>query len=218
MVNLQDWIKRYEQAITGVFGSRVLFIGIQGSYAREEANENSDIDIVLILDQIHIHDLRTYKQILSHLPEEKRICGFVSGKEELSHWAPYDLFQFYTDTLPICGNLDDIIAKPTTEQARAALQAGACNIYHACSHNYIHAMDHTMLQALYKNAFFVIQAKLYYEQGYNCSSRREASRMCQKEDSTILETSSNPQVITDETLEKYSQILLDWTSRILCNL
>lgn len=34
------------------FGSRLLYLGLSGSYARGEATEESDIDIHLILDEL----------------------------------------------------------------------------------------------------------------------------------------------------------------------
>lgn len=66
-----------------IFGSRIWFIGLQGSYGRNEASEQSDIDVVLILDQVSAEDLHTYGKVLDSLPareksavlfQEKRNC------------------------------------------------------------------------------------------------------------------------------------------------
>lgn len=53
----------------------------------------------------------------------------------------------------------------TEEDAKQAVYIGACNLYHGCSHNYLHAMEVDMLTALYKAAFFVLQAKYFCHSG-----------------------------------------------------
>ncbi|MBQ9996427.1 MAG: nucleotidyltransferase domain-containing protein, partial [Clostridia bacterium] len=55
----------YTAKITSVFGERVRFIGIQGSQARGEANENSDIDVVLLLDRLDYADIKAYDLAVS---------------------------------------------------------------------------------------------------------------------------------------------------------
>jgi hypothetical protein len=46
---LKPWINQYIQSVKSLFSSRLLFIGLQGSYGRDEADENSDIDMWLSL-------------------------------------------------------------------------------------------------------------------------------------------------------------------------
>ncbi|MEG1968257.1 MAG: nucleotidyltransferase domain-containing protein [Clostridia bacterium] len=90
MINLQEWLCAYQKAMNTAFGNRVLFIGLQGSYARGEATEKSDLDVVLILDRVTMADLNIYKKITATLPHSELLCGFVSGKMELTHWCRHD--------------------------------------------------------------------------------------------------------------------------------
>lgn len=39
------------------FGERLLYMGLQGSWLRGEAHENSDIDIMVILDGFSVRDI-----------------------------------------------------------------------------------------------------------------------------------------------------------------
>ena len=39
------------------FGERLLYMGLQGSYLRGEAHENSDIDVMVILDRFSVQDI-----------------------------------------------------------------------------------------------------------------------------------------------------------------
>lgn len=79
-LNLETWINQYIQIVKTLFGSRLLFIGLQGSYGREEADEKSDIDLVVILDCLTVDDLKAYDDAISKLSYRDKICGFISGK------------------------------------------------------------------------------------------------------------------------------------------
>ncbi len=92
--SIDAWMEEYQRAVKERFGGRVWFIGLQGSFGRGEATEGSDIDAVLILDTVSAADLQAYGDLLDGLPQRDRVCGFVSGREELLAWEPSDLFQF----------------------------------------------------------------------------------------------------------------------------
>ena len=40
MFNLDRWLDKYIEAVDAAFGARIVFIGLQGSYARSEAHED----------------------------------------------------------------------------------------------------------------------------------------------------------------------------------
>lgn len=100
MFDLDRWLDKYIEAVDAAFGARIVFIGLQGSYARGEANEGSDIDVVLILNSLTLDDLTLYKNAIAGLEERTKICGFVSGTEELKAWDKADLFQFSATPKP----------------------------------------------------------------------------------------------------------------------
>ena len=160
-----DWMSLLRDRLLESFGDRVVFIGLQGSRARGEADDDSDIDAVVILDTLSVGDLGTYRGILDRMPHRELACGFVSGMDEIARWDPADLFQFRVDTVPILGNLDSILPPMDPDDSRRAAVAGACSIYHACVHNYVHERSPEILEALYKQARFVLRAKHYSETG-----------------------------------------------------
>ena len=94
MIDINDWMKNYLQKLDETFANRVWFVGLQGSYGRGEATETSDIDIVVILDELSAMDIHAYKDMLDTLSHRDLICGFLSGKKEIMNWEPSDLFQF----------------------------------------------------------------------------------------------------------------------------
>ncbi|WP_295093258.1 nucleotidyltransferase domain-containing protein [Ruminococcus sp.] len=165
MIDTASLIDNFISALKNTFPDRVCFVGLQGSYARGEATESSDIDIVVILDNISCEDVRRYRTMLDTLPHRDLLCGFLSDADDLRNWEVSDLFQFYYDTKPIIGTLDDIIPPITVDDIMRSVRIGVCNIYHSCVHNLIYEKDPEILKGLYKSASFVIQALWYLRSG-----------------------------------------------------
>lgn len=165
MIDIKTWIDRFSKALQETFPNRVCFIGLQGSYGRGEATDTSDIDMVVILDKLSVEDIQCYSSLLDTLPNRKLTCGFLSGKDDLMNWEISDLFQFYHDTKPIEGNLDNLLPQIDENAVNKAIKSGVCNIYHACVHNLIYEKDENILRGLYKSASFVVQAIWYRQAG-----------------------------------------------------
>ena len=75
MFNLQHWLDDYVSAVDAAFGARIEFIGLQGSYARGEEHEGSDIDVVLILDKLAPEDLALYREAIASLPQRAALLA-----------------------------------------------------------------------------------------------------------------------------------------------
>lgn len=215
MIDIENWMQEYQKIIVNNFGNRVLFIGFQGSYARKEPTERSDIDVVLILDKVNIDDLMIYKNIVEKLPHRELLCGFVSGRDEIACWSKYDLFQFYFDTIAVIGNLETIIPELTVEDAKQAVLVGACNIYHACIHNFLHTTDVDTLQLLYKSAFFVMQANQYCKTGIYVRSRSTMQEFIEEKDKPVFQVLTNQLSINQDNFQRCSEILLEWSGNLI---
>ena len=61
MVNIESYISRLRELLQARFGGRLLYVGLQGSYLRGEATDDSDIDIMVILDKLNVADLDAYR-------------------------------------------------------------------------------------------------------------------------------------------------------------
>ena len=61
MLQTEKYLQDITDFMKEAFGPRLLYVGLQGSYLRGEATENSDIDIMVVLDGLHAQDLRTYR-------------------------------------------------------------------------------------------------------------------------------------------------------------
>ena len=91
MVNIESYLSRLTQLLQDHFGSRLLYVGLQGSYLRGEANENSDIDIMVILEELTLEDMDAYRQLVHSLEEPDKSCGFICGRADLANWNPLEI-------------------------------------------------------------------------------------------------------------------------------
>ena len=188
VIELKSWMERYMDSLYETFGDRIWFVGLQGSYGRGEATENSDIDLVVILEELTAPDIYRYNKMLDTLPNRDLICGFLSGKREILHWDPSDLFQFCHDTTPIKGDLKEVLAQVDQDAVSRAIKMGACNIYHGCVHNMLYEKNEDILKGLYKAATFVIQAIAYQQTENYFRRQNDLILAVQDSEKTILET------------------------------
>ena len=188
MIDITMWMQNFLQTLNETFANRVWFVGLQGSYGRGEATENSDIDVVVILDELSAMDIQTYNIMLDSLSHRELICGFLSGKDDLMNWEPSDLFQFCYDTTPIKGNLDEVMAVIDESAVNRAIKIGACNIYHGCVHNMLHEKSEDILRGLYKSASFVVQAIAFKQTGKYICHQKELLQVVSSDEQKIIET------------------------------
>ena len=188
MIDTTTWMQSYLQKLNESFGDRVWFVGLQGSYGRNEATETSDIDMVVILDELSTIDIHTYNAMLDTMPHRELICGFFSGREEILNWEPSDLFQFCNDTTPIKGSLDEVLAVVDEAAINRAIKIGVCNVFHGCVHNMLYEKSEAVLRELYKSASFVVQAIAFRQAGRYFRRQKDLLPVVSDEERFIVET------------------------------
>ena len=213
MIDINVWMNAFIQKLNEVFANRVWFIGLQGSYGRGEATESSDIDVVMILDELSASDIKTYNDMLDTLPHRELICGFVSGKDEILNWEPSDLFQFYHDTTPIKGSLDDLLTLIDNAAIDRAVKTGAGNIYHGCVHNILHEKSEEILKGLYKAASFVVQAIVFKQTGNYFKHQSQLFQVALPEEQTIIENFLKYKNGEAVDFSEASRILFEWSKK-----
>ena len=217
MIDINVWMNDFLQQLNEVFGSRIWFVGLQGSYARSEATENSDIDVVVILDTLSASDIKAYHDMLDTLPNRELICGFVSGKDEILNWEPSDLFQFYHDTTPIKGSLDELLPPIDHIAIDRAIKIGACNIYHGCVHNMLHEKSEEILKGLYKSASFVVQAICFKQTGKYICYQTELLKTVSVKEQEVINTFLDMKNGKAVDFQEKSELLVAWTQRWIEN-
>ena len=191
MIDITAWTQKFLQKLNKTFEDRVWFVGLQGSYSRGEATQTSDIDIVVILDELSAADIQTYNEMLDTLSHRELICGFLSDKNDIMKWEPSDLFQFCYDTTPIKGSLDEVMTFVDEQAVDRAIKIGACNIYHGCVHNMLHEKSEDILESLYKSASFVVQAIVYKQTGNYIRHQEKLLAVASTDEKAVINTFLN---------------------------
>ena len=205
MIDIATWMDGFLKAVNELFGNRVLFVGLQGSYGRGEARDTSDIDIVVIFDKLSFTDIQKYNTMLDSLPNRKLICGFISGKDELMNWEPSDLFQFYYELLAV---IDETAVN-------RAIKIGVCNIYHGCVHNMLHEKSEDILKGLYKSASFVVQAIVFKQTGKYIKRQSELRDVVSADERVIVDTFLNLKNGGTKDFNSMSEVLFDWSKKYI---
>ena len=213
MMDIKKWMNTFLNAVNATFTNRIWFVGLQGSYGRGEATETSDIDVVIILDQLSATDIQAYNAMLDGLPYRELICGFLSGKDELLNWEPSDLFQFYYDTTAIKGSLDELLPLLDKAAIERAIKIGACNIYHGCVHNMLHEKSEDILRGLYKSASFVVQAIAFMQTGKYVKYQKDLLGVVPAEEKLIVDTFLKLKNGEPAELGTMSDILFAWAQK-----
>ena len=213
MIDITNWMQSFLQVLNETFANRVWFVGLQGSYGRGEATETSDIDMVVILDELSIKDIQTYNDMLDNLPHRELICGFLSDKNDIMNWEPSDLFQFCHDTTPIKGSLDEVMAVVDESAVSRAIKIGACNIYHGCVHNMLHEKSEDILRGLYKSASFVVQAIAFKQTGNYISHQKDLLQAVSSDELPIVETFLNLKNGGAVEFNLMSELLFAWSKK-----
>jgi predicted nucleotidyltransferase len=213
VIDISTWMQDFLQTLNEAFANRVWFVGLQGSYGRGEATKTSDIDIVVILDDLSASDIQTYHTMLDTLPHRELICGFLSGKDELLRWEPSDLFQFYYDTTPIKGSLDELLTVIDDAAVGRAIKIGGCNIYHGCVHNMLHEKSEDILRGLYKSASFVVQAIVFRQTGKYVKHQKELLSLAAPDEQAIVNTFMNLKNGNTVEFGTMSEVLLAWAKK-----
>ena len=211
MIEITTWVNEFLKALDKNFGKRVWFVGLQGSYGRGEATETSDIDMVVILDELSAKDIQTYHRMLDTLAHRELICGFLAGKRELMNWETSDLFQFYHDTKALKGSLDDLLLLIDETAVNRAIKIGVCNIYHGCVHNMLYEKSDEMLKELYKSASFVIQAICFKQTGNYISSQKDLIDVISTKEQVIVQNFLDVKHGKRIDFDAMSEVLFGWT-------
>ena len=92
MIDITVWMDGFMKSIHENFENRVWFVGLQGSYARGEATETSDIDVVVILDALSSEDIQAYRNMLDTLPHR-------ATQSQSAEWKTSTLLAFTRATV-----------------------------------------------------------------------------------------------------------------------
>ena len=200
------------------FGGRLRYVGLQGSYLRGEANEESDIDVMVVIDDFSSSDMLFYRSAIESLEGAEKSCGFICGTDEMKNWNPLEICHLLHTTRDYYGTLDALVPLYSDADVRAFVKMSLGNLYHEICHRFIHAPKEKSIAALpytYKSVFFILQNMHFLETGKFIQTKKELLGALTGKDRQVLETAlsyaSGGQVDFDSQFE----LLFVWCKEAL---
>lgn len=221
MPGIDDWMETLKKQLLMVFGERLIYMGLQGSFRRGEATGRSDIDVMVVLDCLDINDLKKYKKIISAMDMSERACGFICGKEDIFHWPKYELFHLLNETKDYYGTLNDLVPAVSRDNIKDFVHINAANLYHELCHRFLYSSQENnvaKLYGLYKITFYIMQNLYYLNSNEFAHTKAELVKKLNGADKEILETLMNWDNLADDTssrFDNYFSLLLSWCSRLI---
>lgn len=195
MIDINKYLNNLISECRSVFGERLLYIGLQGSYLRGEADEHSDIDVMVILESFSVKDMDAYREILLKIGNSEKSCGFICGRDEITRWNPLEVCQLKHTTKDLYGALRDFLPDASRKDEINYVKLSLGNLYHELCHRYIHSdreKNTAKLRGTCKGLFFLIQNIHYLESGAFVSTKKELKASVSDPDHEMLSISELP--------------------------
>lgn len=213
-IDIDNWMNELIVKLTAAFGDRLILVGVQGSRARGEAREASDIDAVVIIEGLSAADLETYREVIASMPSADLACGFVGSPDVLAAWPRHDAFNLVQDTKVLFGSFDFMDTEFSSEDAVLSAKVGASEIYHALCHTL--AFEPETLPAVVdvcvKNAFFVARALAFAKSGEPLLSRSDLVKVADDKVKDFLDAYDYPEHFDFGVLARE---LVVWCARVM---
>ncbi|TPF96755.1 hypothetical protein EP30_06165 [Bifidobacterium sp. UTCIF-39] len=226
LIDLYTWRPQVVAALCDAFGDSLRCVGLQGSYLRGEANPDSSIDLLVILNDMDIDDLSTLRRVIRDLPYGERVVMFASGRRQLAHWPMYELFQFAQGTETWYGSLENNLPSMEPRDTVLGAQASLASLYHLTNNAFLRHGDDLescveTLHAAYKHFFFSLQIIEYLRTGRFLPTKSDLLEVCVRDghddEARMMELSIDDNsiriAIADHDLNAPYRWLLDWVSR-----
>ena len=191
-MDIRAYLDRLIGGLTHTFGDRLLYVGLQGSYLRGEATETSDIDVMIVFDQLDAPTLDTYRELLISVGDYDRSCGFVCSRADMAAWNTPEVCHLLHTTRDLYGRLADFVPAYTREDVIQYVKVSVGNLYHELCHRYIHASrqkNESHLAMTCKAVFFILQNVHYLKTGSFVPTKKELLEVLDGDDRAILELS-----------------------------
>ena len=218
MIDYEKYIEQLTKDLQESIGERLIYVGLQGSYLRGEANDNSDIDIMVVIDGLKVSDMDLYREAIGRLEQVDKSCGFIAGKEELSHWNPLEICHLLHTTRDYYGKLEELVPDYTEQDIRNFINMSVNNLFHEICHRYIHASRTRNEEALpgsYKGVFFILQNLHFLEAGEFKQTKQELLMVLNGKNKKILAKALELATGKPYDFEEAYELLFSWCQEVI---
>ena len=210
-MDIDVWMNDLIDQLKTEFKERLVLVGLQGSRARGEQREDSDIDVVVVVEDLDADDLALYRSVIQKMAHAELACGFIGSPDVLAAWPRHDVFNLVNDTDIRYGSFDFMDTEFTAEDAKLAADACASEIYHALCHTAVFEpnMLPDLLQSCLKSVFFGIRAKHFAQTGEFVNSRAQLLNLARDDEKKLLQAYDGNVQMDDQEL---ASRLFQWSN------
>ena len=216
--NINNYMENLISRSKESFGKRLVYVGQQGSWLRGEATENSDIDVMIVIDGFSVKDMRTYRDILKEIGWYEKSCGFICGKDDLANWNPLESLQLKFTTKDLIGKLENLLPPATRQDEVNYVKISLGNFYHEICHRFIHAGEEksrNKLRASCKQLYFVIQNLHYLESDDFILKKSDLKAAVSEQDREMLFI---PELSDDYDFDKTYASVITWCQKVFARI
>lgn len=213
MFKTDVYIPALIELLKAAYKERLLYVGLQGSYLRNEATDHSDIDIMVVIRDMSVADLAKYREAISSLEDYDKSCGFICGIEELKNWNPLEICHLLHTTKDYYETLAKLVPEYTETDVRNFVKMSLGNLYHEICHRYIHAPKEKNISKLpftYRSVFFILQNLYYLNSGKFVGTKKELREALSGKDRLVLEAAISLSNRTEFDFDKAFALLFTW--------
>ena len=221
MPEIEKYISKLIVLLNRQFHTRLLYVGLQGSYMRGEATERSDIDIMVVIDDLRAEDLAQYRTIIQSMEHAERSCGFICSRTDLLHWNPLEICHVLHTTKDYYGTLSTLTTAFTRTDIQNFVKLSLNNLYHEICHRYIHSTMQKNVAALpysYKSVFFILQNLHYLRTNQFIATKAELLSQLNGRDYDVMQCSISLNSEADYEFQKCFEMLFTWCQETLHSL
>ena len=221
MFKPDEYIPALIELLKAAYKERLLYVGLQGSYLRDEATEHSDIDIMVVISDMSVADLAKYREAISSLEDYDKSCGFICGIEELKNWNPLEICHLLHTTKDYYGTLAKLLPEYTKNDVRNFVKMSLGNLYHEICHRYIHAPKEKNIDKLphtYRSVFFILQNLYYLDSGKFVGTKKELREVLSGKDRLVLETAISLSNGTEFDFDEAFALLFTWCKETILSI
>lgn len=221
MIDIENYLLQLIELLKDSYGHRLVYVGLQGSYLREEATDDSDMDIMVVVEELSVSDLAQYRKIIGSLPYTEKSCGFICGKEDLCNWNPLEIGHLLHSTKDYYGVLRDLVPEYTDLDVRNFVKLSVNNLYHEICHRYLHAAPEknaAKLPGTYKSTFFILQNVYYLRTGRYVGTKKELQPLLEGRDRSVLARCMGYAQGLQYDFEESFDLLFSWCKETVRNI
>ena len=221
MFNANEYISSLTKLLKDAYNERLIYVGLQGSYLRNEATEHSDIDIMVVVKDFSMSDLDVYKTAILSLEDYDKSCGFICGKEELLNWNSLEICHILHTTKDCYGKLAELVPEYTQKDVQSFVKMSLGNLYHELCHRYIHTPKENSIKKLpftYKSVFFILQNLHYLKSGSFIATKKELLSALSGKDKKVLENALYLSSQNEYDFDEAFELLFSWCKETMINM